>query len=325
MDDDTEDNDAYTFELMRNIENEIKNEVRDLTDHNSDEDEIFDETEENTDDEAEEETLPSREDYWKMDWKYLQHRITKYITLVRFEQPLSTHILKVSKSIYLPKSQVSIDEMVARFRERSSHIVQIKNKPIPEGYKIPLLCDSEYMYCFVFTSRIESVESNSEINLILNVNKISHMRKNRYGGCRTVRTNTSKFPTCLKIKKLQKLEWDTLSGAVVNDVLVVFWMDNRPVTMLTTIHEILDDENRKVLPIPAVIDDYNYHMGGVDIADQLRGYYGVQVPNLVEESLEMGQNLHTQKKIAMIQLGLQKDQDLQRSFYVTKKFDLPIE
>ncbi|CAG8574911.1 7816_t:CDS:2, partial [Dentiscutata heterogama] len=47
--------------------------------------------------------------------------------------------------------------------------------------------------------------------------------------------------------------------------------------------------------------------------------------NLVEESLEMGQNLHTWKKIAMIQSGLQENQDLQRSFYVTKKFDLPIE
>ncbi|CAG8828235.1 5070_t:CDS:2, partial [Cetraspora pellucida] len=25
--------------------------------------------------------LPSREDYWKMDWKYPQHKITKYMTL----------------------------------------------------------------------------------------------------------------------------------------------------------------------------------------------------------------------------------------------------
>ncbi|CAG8563998.1 5331_t:CDS:2 [Dentiscutata heterogama] len=56
MDDDTEDNDVYTFELMRNIEKEIENEVRDLTDQNSDKDKIFDKTEENTDDEAEEET-----------------------------------------------------------------------------------------------------------------------------------------------------------------------------------------------------------------------------------------------------------------------------
>ncbi|CAG8805789.1 32547_t:CDS:2, partial [Racocetra persica] len=30
--------------------------------------------------------LPSREDYWKTDWKYPQHKVIKYMTLVRFEQ-----------------------------------------------------------------------------------------------------------------------------------------------------------------------------------------------------------------------------------------------
>jgi len=35
--------------------------------------------------------------------------------------------------------------------------------------------------------------------------------------------------------------------------------------------------SKKSLPIPVVIDDYNHFMGGVDIADQLRGYYGTQL------------------------------------------------
>uniref|UniRef100_U9TZ45 Piggybac transposable element-derived protein 4-like n=1 Tax=Rhizophagus irregularis (strain DAOM 181602 / DAOM 197198 / MUCL 43194) TaxID=747089 RepID=U9TZ45_RHIID len=73
-------------------------------------------------------------------------------------------------------------------------------------------------------------------------------------------------------------------------------MDNGPVTMLSTIHQINGDENRierirrrpretstnatkvraifgstskKSLPIPVVIDDYNHFMDGVDITDQL--------------------------------------------------------
>ncbi|CAG8730400.1 33341_t:CDS:1, partial [Racocetra persica] len=71
-----------------------------------------------------------------------------------------------------------------------------------------------------------------------------YMRKNGYGGCRTVWSNTLKFPAFLKIKKSKKIEWDTLSGAIVDDVLVVFWMDNGPVNMLTTIHEILGEECR---------------------------------------------------------------------------------
>ncbi|CAG8823470.1 3303_t:CDS:1, partial [Dentiscutata erythropus] len=36
MDDDTSDNDPYFFELVRNIEREIENEIRDITDDDSD-------------------------------------------------------------------------------------------------------------------------------------------------------------------------------------------------------------------------------------------------------------------------------------------------
>ncbi|CAG8473500.1 15437_t:CDS:2 [Dentiscutata heterogama] len=39
------------------------------------------------------------------------------------------------------------------------------------------------------------------------------------------------------------LEWDTLSEVVVDNVLAVFWMDNGPVTMLMTIHEISDTDS----------------------------------------------------------------------------------
>ena len=31
------------------------------------------------------------------------------------------------------------------------------------------------------------------------------------------------------------------------------------------------------MPIPGCIDEYNHNMGGVDIADQLRIYYGTQL------------------------------------------------
>ncbi|PKK63443.1 hypothetical protein RhiirC2_667211, partial [Rhizophagus irregularis] len=36
--------------------------------------------------------------------------------------------------------------------------------------------------------------------------------------------------------------------------------------------------SKKTLPISIIIDDYNHFMGGVNIADQLRGYYRIQLP-----------------------------------------------
>ena len=94
---------------------------------------------------------------------------------------------------------------------------------------------------------------------------------------------------------------------VVDEVAIMLWMDNAPVSMMTTIHQlkgrgskvrkerrrpglkssnaagikkskIFDEgEWRSLLNIPRCIDDYNHHMGGVDIADQYRSYYDTQL------------------------------------------------
>ena len=111
------------------------------------------------------------------------------------------------------------------------------------------------------------------------------------------------IPKELQVEKSAKLDWDTRSGAVVDGVLVVFWQDNGPVTFLTTIHAVVGEEwevererrrpretstnatkvrtvfgssPRKKLRILKVVDDYNFNMDGVDIADQLRSYYSTQ-------------------------------------------------
>jgi len=111
----------------------------------------------------------------------------------------------------------------------------------------------------------------------------------------------------LKVPKRAKLEWNFQSGKVMGedkDILAALWMDNGPVTMLTTIHrlkgdawsvekirrkprttslnaakvrEVFGNNSRKLLKIPCVVNDYNLHMGGVDIADQLRGYHSTQL------------------------------------------------
>ncbi|PKY32993.1 hypothetical protein RhiirB3_394451 [Rhizophagus irregularis] len=272
--------------------------------------------------------LPSIRDYWNRDNKFPEHKITTFMSLVCFEQikrfmhisdctvqppfwyskvdPLATHIQTISKSICMPSSNISVDEIIVRFSGRSTHT--------------------------------------------------------KIGACGTVRKNSTNFPHILKIDR--KLDWDTLSGVVVDNVLAILWMDNGPVTMLSTIHQIDNgNENRierirhrpretstnavkvravfgtaskKSLPIPVVIDDYNHFMGGVDIADQLRGYYGTQLPDfriqllwdLIKEDLEgSDKKPHTRNQVDELtkQFKFIYVDPTKKQQYVTAKFELPIE
>ncbi|CAG8793134.1 24728_t:CDS:2, partial [Cetraspora pellucida] len=276
--------------------------------------------------------FPAITDYWKKDSNYPSHDITKTMSLFRFQQikhflhlsdctklssnwfekvePLVSHIKNISKQLYLPASNLSLDKMIARFSGHSAHTFRIKNKPTPKGYKILSLCDSGYAYTFMFLSRImlSSIElipnlnkTGSEVyhlvkqlpqeyafniymdNFFSSINLYQFLREKGFGACGT---------------------WDHLIGVVVDDVLSFLWIDNSPVTMLTTIHKIdgqdskikknhrkpyeastnyknirsvFGDEVRKVIPILVAVDDYNHYMGRVDIADQLRSYYSTQL------------------------------------------------
>ncbi|PKB95300.1 hypothetical protein RhiirA5_241909, partial [Rhizophagus irregularis] len=85
--------------------------------------------------------------------------------------PLATHIQTISKSICMPSSNISVDEIIVRFSGRSTHTVRIKNKPTPEGYKILSLCDAGYTYSFIFTSRIQN---QPEVQQVPDLSKVGN-------------------------------------------------------------------------------------------------------------------------------------------------------
>jgi len=85
------------------------------------------------------------------------------------------------------------------------------------------------------------------------------------------------------------------------DVLCLCWEDNNVVWFLTTVHnwndyslserrkprttstnaiftrQVFGNKERKVLPIPKIVNDYNHHMNSVDLADQCRAAYPTHV------------------------------------------------
>ena len=102
-----------------------------------------------------------------------------------------------------------------------------------------------------------------------------------FGACGTVRVNRRGVPSEMQ-QRLQKGE--VLSVSAEGPLLALKWMDKRPVTMLSTVHDASQVTKRRrsrlapggveEIQKPLMVDQYNQFMGGVDRSDQLMAYYG---------------------------------------------------
>jgi hypothetical protein len=146
-------------------------------------------------------------------------------------------------------------------------------------------------------------------NLFGNPKLFSLLRSLGIGACGTTWRQVTK-PVFGNIDDW-KAAWGTLRSKVVPTTLVSVWQDSNKVGFCTTIHNGTEwvvrnrkrpkgtstsavitkqpfymftppigckepYEHTRLLPIPGAIDDYNHHMGGVDIADQLRAGFSTQ-------------------------------------------------
>ena len=107
------------------------------------------------------------------------------------------------------------------------------------------------------------------------------LRANGFGACGTLRLNRRGLPPAIH-QKVRKGEKATIR--LDTSMLAIKWMDKRPVTVLTTIHDdsVITVERRSRHAVggveevekPVAIAQYTKYMGGVDTADQLLSYYG---------------------------------------------------
>ena len=99
-----------------------------------------------------------------------------------------------------------------------------------------------------------------------------------------MRPNRRGIPAEFKASKGQtKMKKGEVKHGDVPDGKVIQWMDKRPVTVLTTMHDTSLVEKtrrtrhsatgREVVSKPVAVAEYNTFMGGVDKSDQLLSYY----------------------------------------------------
>ncbi|GMF56648.1 unnamed protein product [Phytophthora fragariaefolia] len=244
-------------------------------------------------------------------------------------EPFASQLKQHFETLYIPGSNASVDEMMIRC---SAHTVRKKNKPISEGYKVIALCAKGYCFTFDLVSRVvaskvpkcgslsttgcivahlcSKLPRNMQFNVFMDnyfssIPLFEHLRSVGIGAYGTAQSNSAKYPKEMRFRNDKtKSTTGTLNSMAVGKVLVIFWMDNGPVQILSTIHHVegghwfieretkrprttstngasvqrqFDASDRKTFAIPCCVDDYNHYMVGVDIADQYRAYYATQL------------------------------------------------
>lgn len=137
---------------------------------------------------------------------------------------------------------------------------------------ISLYCRNHHVYCDNYFS---------SINLFLD------LQRNGIYACGTLRSNRRGFPNDLKPFVKRGLSERGESEVRQNGNLTVsVWQDSKPVTVIATnadptrnesVQRKTKDGTTRSVPSLQAIVLYNHFMGGVDLNDQLRGYYSLRL------------------------------------------------
>ena len=117
-------------------------------------------------------------------------------------------------------------------------------------------------------------------NFFSSVALMKTLIQNNTYACATVRTNTAGLP--VEMKRHRKLKRGQHLVLQKNNILASMWHDNRDGSFIST--NTLSGESsvqrwdnracaRVQMPCPSVVELYNDHLGGVNMADQMRRCY----------------------------------------------------
>lgn len=217
-------------------------------------------------------------------------------------RPVLDYVRNKCGENFLPSKNISVDEGMIGFRGRLSFRQYMPAKPTKYGIKVWMAADSSNGYVLNFdvylgkepnqrpriyglgydvvTSMIRPyMNKNHHVffdNFFSSVKLLEHLASNDTYACATVRCSRKDLPPCAKDKLRPGQKLVRQKGNVV----FTKWHDKRDVSVISSnlsplaVDLVVNRRNQQVSK-PAVVDLYNKHMGGVDLADQLRNYYSM--------------------------------------------------
>ncbi|XP_062583974.1 piggyBac transposable element-derived protein 4-like [Saccostrea cucullata] len=209
---------------------------------------------------------------------------------------------KKFEEMYVPYGNATVDESMIKFKGRLSFRQYLPAKPVKWGVKVWALAESDtgYLSKFqVYTGKENNQEKGLTHRVVMDLchhyfgSNLCVYMDNFYTSpellndlhirgimaCGTVRVNRKGLPKHLLPSKvgLQKHEFKV---AQKDNLTYCVWQDTKPVTVLSNFHDPTHRgqvsrraaENR-VVQVPLMLADYQKNMKGVDLCDQMVGYY----------------------------------------------------
>ena len=210
------------------------------------------------------------------------------------------------QSVYVPYGKYTVDESMVKFKGRLEFRQYLPAKPTKWGVKVWVLAESDtgYLSKFqVYTGRAPGGQERGLTHRVVTAlvdhlygqytqvyfdnfytspDLLTYLHARQVYACGTVRANRKNLPTTLLPKNvaLQRHEYKV---AQKDELSFVVWQDTKPVCVLSNFHDptAMGVVSRRVrvgggsqqVAVPAVVADYQKFMKGVDLMDQMIGYY----------------------------------------------------
>uniref|UniRef100_A0A667Y9T4 PiggyBac transposable element-derived protein domain-containing protein n=1 Tax=Myripristis murdjan TaxID=586833 RepID=A0A667Y9T4_9TELE len=227
-------------------------------------------------------------------------------------RPLFEELNKINKTIPT-EEHVSVDEMMIEYFGRHGCKQFIRGKPIRFGYKIWSLASSSGFvhqmqpYVGSHTRLVETglgqgpsvvlgLAEKAEVptgckfyhdNLFTTLSLVDEMTRRGYGSCGTLRENQLHHVPLTAAQSFKKTARGDAEYLVEDGKLIVRWNDNSVVTVVSNMErEYSETETNRwnkqkhsmeKVKQPKCIQEYNAHMGGVDLHDQFVNRYRISI------------------------------------------------
>lgn len=227
-------------------------------------------------------------------------------------KPLYDEVRTACMSHYHPEQHLSVDERMVATKAKTGMTQFMKDKPTRWGMKLFVLADSSNGYTINFQmytgkSHIPTSEHGVSYDAVMNLihpqwlgsgyhiymdnwytspKLFTELHTMNYGACGTYRENRKDIPRGRENAMPKNADRGKLRWIREGPLVYVKWMDTRVVSICSTLHpahtpgdtilrKVKEDDawTVKDMPCPTPIKAYNKFMGGVDLSDQLTGYY----------------------------------------------------